>query len=121
MPPFALLGGQARIPRLRHSRAEGVQHARVLPLSPLAPEPLIHSSWILLRELLDAPDSEHLEVSQHRRPDRDQVAELPCLRRHRRISLTGIRPFPTVVYFRVTLRPRADSSLAKSSNTRHWP
>ena len=42
---------------------------------------LTHSSWILPCELLDAPDSEHLEVPQHRRPDRDQVAEVPGLGR----------------------------------------
>src|SRR5215469_13225799 len=83
IPPLALLGWQARVPRLRHGRAKSIQHAGILALARLAVQLLVQFPRLLLCELRDAADAEHLEVAQHCRSDGDQVAEFPFRRSHK--------------------------------------
>src|SRR5882724_9680170 len=61
-PPLALLHRQPRILRLRHCRLKRIQHTNIR---------------ILLRNLPNAANPQQLKIPQHRRPDRNQIFQLP--------------------------------------------
>src|SRR4029077_6238061 len=75
-PPLALLGRKQRIAGLSYGRGEDVLAADVDALAGNAAELLIEPGRVLPGKLLDAADTEKLEVAQHGRADGDQVMNL---------------------------------------------
>src|SRR5215813_7186213 len=79
IPPLALLGRKKRIEGLGHGCGKDVLAADVDALPGNAAEPLVKPRGILPRKLLDAANSQKLEVAQHGRSYGDQILEPPVL------------------------------------------
>src|SRR3984885_7773005 len=85
LPPQALLDRQIRILRLRYRRPKYVQATDVLrPAGDLA-ELLVHLLRIAPRQLRHGANTEEFEIAQHRRANRNQVAQLPFFAGHKNL------------------------------------
>jgi hypothetical protein len=78
VPPLALLRRKARISRLRHRRAECVQHADVLLLPGHAAKPFVKAFRVLPCQSRDGVDAQQLEIANHGGANRNEVSQFSC-------------------------------------------
>src|SRR5579862_1105141 len=83
VPPLALFQRQKRIPCLRYRRAKNIQTADVLRLPFDSTQLLIKLLGISPRKLRHAGNPEQLEITQHGRPNRNQVSQIALFSSHK--------------------------------------
>src|SRR5580658_6967947 len=89
LPPQTLLARQIRILRLSYRRAKYIQATDVPRLAGDLAELLVHLLRIAPRQLRHGANTKKFEIAQHRRANRNQVAQLLFFAHHK-TSLTNL-------------------------------